>query len=280
MAMSFEDKQNARRNGLNAAADRADERSNAAYKRADMSEGATGIPFGQPILVGHHSEGKHRRVIEKARKAMDTCVEESKRADDLRRRADAVGTGGISSDDPEAIHKIREQIEQAEKTQDQMKAANKIIRTWMKKGITHETTGAQFDAFAVDLSPILPDFTPEKIRELIKPSMGCVGFPSFRLTNNTANIARLKKRLVVLESAAQRQTKETAFGDKCRVIENAEANRVQFIFPGKPDAATREVMKENGFRWAPSENAWQRQLTNSGIYAARRVIAALALTAS
>lgn len=280
MAMSFEDKQNARRNGMNAAADRADERSNAAYKRADMSEGATGIPFGQPILVGHHSEGKHRRVIEKARKAMDTCVEESKRADDLRRRADAVGTGGISSDDPEAIQKIREQIEQAEKTQDQMKAANKIIRTWMKKGITHETTGAQFDAFAADLSPILPDFTPEKIRELIKPSMGCVGFPSFRLTNNTANIARLKKRLVVLEAAAKRQTKETVFGDKCRVIENAEANRVQFIFPGKPDAATREVLKENGFRWAPSENAWQRQLTNSGIYAARRVIAALALTAS
>ena len=277
MAMSFEDKQNARRNKLVAAADRADVRANAAYKKADMSEGATGIPFGQPILVGHHSEGKHRRAIENARRAMDTSISESKRADELRSRADAVGTGGISSDDPEAIQKIREQIEQAEKTQGQMKAANKIIRTWMKKGVMHETTGAQFDAFAAELSPILPTFTPEKIRELIKPSMGCVGFPSFRLTNNTANIARLKKRLVVLEAAAKRQNKETAFGDKCRVIENAEANRVQFIFPGKPDAATREVMKENGFRWAPSEGAWQRQLNNAGIYAARRVLTALGL---
>lgn len=61
----------------------------------------------------------------------------------------------------------------------------------------------------------------------------------------------------------------------CRVIENTEANRVQFIFPDKPDADTRGMLKSNGFRWAPSENAWQRQLNNAGIYAARRVLTAL-----
>ena len=33
-----------------------------------------------------------------------------------------------------------------------------------------------------------------------------------------------------------------------------------------------------GFRWAPSENAWQRQLNNAGIYAARRILAGLGVS--
>lgn len=32
------------------------------------------------------------------------------------------------------------------------------------------------------------------------------------------------------------------------------------------------VLKENSFRWAPSQGAWQQQLTANGRYAARRVI--------
>ncbi|HAO14890.1 MAG TPA: hypothetical protein DDE71_04930, partial [Tenacibaculum sp.] len=51
-------------------------------KRSDLSESATGIPFGQPILVGHHSEKRHRRTIEKAHRAMDKCLEESKKAEE------------------------------------------------------------------------------------------------------------------------------------------------------------------------------------------------------
>lgn len=54
--------------------------------------------------------------------------------------------------------------------------------------------------------------------------------------------------------------------------ENNEIMRVQFIFPGKPDDETRTMLKENGFRWAPSQGAWQRQLTANAKYAAHRVI--------
>lgn len=53
-----------------------------------MSESATGIPFGQPILVGHHNENRHKRTIERAHKAMDKCVEERDKAIDYRRRAE------------------------------------------------------------------------------------------------------------------------------------------------------------------------------------------------
>lgn len=275
MTNAYEAKQDARRARLEAAADRADARADVAYKRADMSEAATGIPFGQPILVGHHSESRHRRAIDRAAKAMDTSIAESKRAQDLRASAEAVGTAGVSSDDPDAIAKLTEQLDKAEKTQEQMKAANKIIRKWMKQGVTHETTGPQFDGFAAELAQVIDAMTADKARQLITPSMGSVGFASFSLTNNNANISRLKKRIAVLTAAAQRQTKAHDFDGICKVVENTEANRVQFFFPGKPDAETRAALKAHGFRWAPSENAWQRQLNNAGIYAARRILAAL-----
>ncbi len=93
---SYERKQEDRRARLEAAADRAESRSNEAYKRADMSEGATGIPFGQPILVGHHSEGRHRAAIKRADNAMRKSIDEGNRAKELRGKAAAVGTGGIS----------------------------------------------------------------------------------------------------------------------------------------------------------------------------------------
>jgi hypothetical protein len=35
----------------------------------------------------------------------------------------------------------------------------------------------------------------------------------------------------------------------------------------------REELKSLGFRWAPSLGVWQRQLTNAGIYAAKRFMA-------
>jgi len=40
-----------------------------------------GIPFGQPILVGHHSEKRHRRDIARAQRAADRAVEEFDRQD-------------------------------------------------------------------------------------------------------------------------------------------------------------------------------------------------------
>lgn len=38
------------------------------------------IPLGQPILVGHHSERRHRRTLQQSRDAMDKFVSEAERA--------------------------------------------------------------------------------------------------------------------------------------------------------------------------------------------------------
>jgi len=73
---------------LNGYASNAEKRSTEAYKKSDMSENATGIPFGQPILIGHHSERRHRKTIERAWAQMGKSVEESEKAKDYINRAE------------------------------------------------------------------------------------------------------------------------------------------------------------------------------------------------
>ena len=59
---------------------------------------------------------------------------------------------------------------------------------------------------------------------------------------------------------------------------NAEANRLQILFEEKPDAATREELKSNGFRWSPKAEAWQRQLTDNAYRSADYIKSILPLS--
>lgn len=68
--------------------------------------------------------------------------------------------------------------------------------------------------------------------------------------------------------------KTTKF-DGLVMIENYDMDRVQIVFPDKPSAEERAMLKGEAFKWAPSQNAWQRQLTANGMRAAQRVIAKL-----
>lgn len=49
-----------------------------------------GIPFGQPILVGHHSEQRHRRALEQSSRRTQKSIEEDERAQYWQRRAEHV----------------------------------------------------------------------------------------------------------------------------------------------------------------------------------------------
>ena len=258
-------------------AENAKARSNEAYKRADLSEDVSGIPMGQPILVGHHSEGRHRAMIKRAHAAMDKCVTEQKKAEYYAQKAANIGTGGISSDDPEAIAKLTEKLEELQQLQDFMKRANKIIRPAYKAGVRDPESGGWADYVkALRAIPHGEKYTDEAAANALVPDWGTrVGFAPFQLTNNNAKIKSTKARLAALEAKQGKKTRETIIGDICKVIENQEENRVQFIFEGKPSAEIRTIMKSRAFRWSPRNGAWQRQLTNAGIYAAERAIAEL-----
>ena len=58
----------------------------------------------------------------------------------------------------------------------------------------------------------------------------------------------------------------------CTVVQNVDINRIQLVFPGKPEEATRKLLKQNGFRWSRTEGAWQRQLNANGRHATDYVL--------
>ncbi len=122
----YEKKQAARKARLERAAALAGDRATAAFNRAHAIGGR--FEFGQPILVGHHSERRARRDQERMHRAGARGVEEYKRSQDLARRADAVGTGGISSDDPDAIAKLEAELVELRAKQALMTAVNAALR--------------------------------------------------------------------------------------------------------------------------------------------------------
>jgi hypothetical protein len=65
----------------------------------------------------------------------------------------------------------------------------------------------------------------------------------------------------------------TINGETAKIIRNKEEMRLQLVFDGKPAEKTREILKSNGFRWAPSQTAWQRLLNDNAEYALKRIAA-------
>jgi hypothetical protein len=228
---------------------------------------------GQPLLPGHYSYKSDRNRRERYDNMGRKGYEMTKQADDLERRAAAAESNrAISSDDPNAPEKLRERIASLEAKQQRMKDTNKIIQRKPKNEPTPEKIAALVTLGASEAAA----------QKLFEPDFcGRIGFPSYALQNNNANIRRLRQRLAEVEAAAAQreasggaETTETEY-DGFTVCEDVDMNRVQIIFPGKPDESTRSVLKSCGFRWAPSVGAWQRQLNANGRWAAQRVVAQL-----
>lgn len=169
------------------------------------------------------------------------------------------GHQAIQSGDPDARQKLRAKLQKRQDLQERMKAVNAAIRL---------KDPAKGDAKLSEMG-----YTAEQIKELRTPDFcGRVGFASYQLSNNNAEIRRLTARIKSLEEAQAAPAAEPEQHEGFRVVENTEAMRLQIIFEDKPDAETRTLLKSNGFRWAPSQSAWQRQLNENARFALRRII--------
>lgn len=197
------------------------------------------------------------RKKEKQNAARDRNLEEWNYIQGLLDKIRSVGTGGISSDDPQAVEKLEAKLATLEKHQEMMKAANAAIR--MKDP-------AKGDAKLAELG-----YTSEDIAKLRAPDFcGRIGYPAYELQNNNANIRRIRGRIAELKKRTESTPEGWEF-DGGRVVVNTAENRLQIIFDGKPNADIRTELKGEGFRWAPSQGAWQRQLTDNAMRAARRL---------
>ena len=95
--------------------------------------------------------------------------------------------------------------------------------------------------------------------------------PAYMLQNSNGRIKALRDRIARLEKEQERTARRFDFNGGY-VEENKEAGRTQIFFDEKPDEETRTRMKSNGWRWAPSFGAWQRQMTNSAWYDATKLL--------
>lgn len=252
----YEAKLEARRERYEARAAKAEGESKQAFGRAHDLAGV--IPLGQPILVGHHSEARHRAHIKRTDQAMRKAVESDKKASYYAGKAASVGTGGISADDPDAGDKLQNKLAKREAMQADMKAINKIVRK-------HKTFEDRYTAV------VEAGYSASVAQNASEPDfMGRLGFPGYALSNNNAEIRRLKKRIAEQTQAAERDDQEID-GDGYTMRKDTDENRVMFEFPGKPDTDTRTVLKQNGFKWSPSRMAWVRKWTGNAEFAAKMV---------
>lgn len=161
------------------------------------------------------------------------------------------------------VERLQEKIDNLTRSQEMMKAANKIIRD--KKLAEIEK---------VDELVAL-GFREEVALKLLEPDFcGRLGFASYALTNNLAKIkdaeARMKRHAAMANRAVDGdEVHEYSWG---KLIVAFGDERYRFVFDGKPAPEIIKIMKSNAFKWSPSNSAWQRQITSNAKYAVKRMI--------
>jgi Domain of unknown function (DUF3560) len=230
----YEERQQAKKERLQAAAARTAEKADRLSQEG--WESLRQIPFGQPILVGHHSEKSDRAYRGRAVGKIDRSVELSKHADELAARAEAVGTGGISSDDPEAIQKLEAKLLEKQEAHAFMVQKNKEARS---------------------LGQTRP-------------------FMAYQLSNSNNNIRSIKQRIEQLQRMASAPKAEPIEGSGWKMTEDAEENRIVLKFTEKPNEERRTLLRSYAFLWSPIRGAWVRKITPNARYAAKILATKLA----
>jgi len=244
---------------------KARERAAAASNAADRI--ASFIPMGQPILVGHHSERRHRRDLDRINNHARKSVEEFKKAQYWAARANsAEHNTAISSRDPDAITLLEARIAVLEGQQAEMKAVNAAHRKYLKNPASLATSGLS-----------------EKAQELVriyKPAYSWEPhpFPPCRFSNLGANIRRLKARLKHLqERLAVPAAPERELSGGIVITEDADQDSVNVSFPSKPSEEVRTKLKSFGFHWSRTDGVWYARRSNRTTYALGQLFPELAV---
>lgn len=223
------------------------------WSRADEMSGV--IPMGQPILIGHHSEKADRRFRDKIDGTRRQSIDAMDKADYYKQKAESIkNNDAISSDDPNAIEKLQAKLESLERAADFMKKANVFIKKKNRDGFLN-----------------LPMASEEMWAELTSGRFGSVGFEHFKFSNSSAERRRIKKRMEMLKYQFQRAAIDKVING-VRLFENREAGRLQLLFNGKPSKETIAKLKQGGFRWSPSQGAWQRHINQAAYNLAKHLL--------
>lgn len=102
---------------------------------------------------------------------------------------------------------------------------------------------------------------------------------AIRNSTDSAERQRLRERLDTAIRTHERNQSGGGLKAETKLYkmnEDFEDGRIRFRFDGKPRQEVIDIMKSRGFKWSPSNKAWQRQNTPNGVYSAKKVIEELA----
>lgn len=212
--------------------------------------------------AGNFNMRKHNRQM--AREG--SLWEEYRQIEAILDKIRSVGTGPVDLADPHAREMLTERLNSQRQMLEDAKTANAYYRK-------HKTLEG------------CPGLSEKNRAWLTRPGVFASGdgspisqygspFPAYELASIRGKIERTEQRLAELERREQQAEEPqtgTAF-DGGQIVRNIDLNRLQILFDTIPDAATRAALKQNGFRWSPKNQAWQRQLTDNAERAARQVL--------
>ena len=160
--------------------------------------------------------------------------------------------------------------------QERMKAANKVVGN------------KKFNDAQKIEQLVAQGFSDEQASDILKPDYaGRTGFTSYQLTNNNAVIKNTQKRIAQLEAQALAESmatsgdRETSYDFDGGTIDlDYSDDRLRVNFDVKPAPDMISKLKQNGFKWSPTNTAWQRQLTDNAISTANYIFGAKIKTAA
>lgn len=212
--------------------------------------------------AGNYNMKKHNRQMARE----DSLWEEYRQIEAILDKIRSIGTGPVDLADPHAREMLTERLNSQRQMLEDAKTANAYYRK-------HKTLEG------------CPGLSEKNRAWLTRPGVFASGdgspislygspFPAYELASIRGKIERTEQRLAELDrreqQAAEPQT-GTAF-DGGQIVRNIDLNRLQILFDAIPDADTRAALKQNGFRWSPKNQAWQRQLTDNAERAARQAL--------
>lgn len=170
---------------------------------------------------------------------------------------DSIRTGSAN-----AVEALEAKIAKAETHQEKMKAVNALIRKHLKAE-PEEKAAALIDELGL---------TPSEAYAILKPNcFGGIGYEHFDLSNNSANIRRMKDQLEKAKKlAAAPQADQEING--VRIVDNQEADRLQMFFPvERVERNIYDLLKGHGFRHTPSIKGFQAYRGANANYWAKKI---------
>lgn len=218
-------------------------------------------PPDQPILIGHHSERRHRNALRKANAATDKCIKLWREAKETERLAHAAAeNAAIRTTDADAIELLTAKKAGLEREREWMKAVNEV---WRANGRPKADDAEGWNAIGEAMEEPLASFDEIRRHMRISWMTEPPPFPAWVLQNLGANIRRVASRIGEVEKAQTTAARPLRRIGTAVVRDNPDHDTLEIHFSGKPPENVLRLLRTHGFRWIRTARCWSRRGRNA-----------------